>query len=77
MVRQCALVASHFAELRLGMKYGLGQSTAGRSLTAQTMLLLFPRRHCYGDLAFHELARGLGAQGITSRAKFSRLMKRH
>lgn len=43
----------------------------------KTMLSLFPKRHCYGDLAFHELAQELGAQGITSRAKFSGLIKRH
>lgn len=43
----------------------------------KTMLSLFPKRHDYGDLAFDELAKELAAHGITSRARFSRLMKKH
>lgn len=43
----------------------------------KTMLSLFPKRSNYGDLAFHELNQELHARGITSRADFSRLMKRH
>jgi hypothetical protein len=43
----------------------------------KTMLSLFPKRHDYGDLAFHELAEELAARGISSRGRFSRLMKKH
>lgn len=43
----------------------------------KTMRSLFPKRHDYGDLAFHELAQELGVRGINSGAGFSRLMKKH
>jgi hypothetical protein len=41
------------------------------------MRSLFPKRHDYGDLAFDELAKELAERGITSRARFSRLVKKH